>query len=390
MSISCNSIYQQKQVQSTNPNPPMRLNMISPYKYSPGSTSPIFSQFQLNMRRKVEILKYANSNSQQNQITKSQLYASLSNRGGSLSQYAIRHYPNSVCDVNKNIATPNSACDVPGPLMYLQNDPTVPLYNYNDTAFDRVMSILPPTDSYAFKAFSKNINNDVNLLKFMFVSDNNSSLTSYTQKILYTSCVVDIGFLQIGDLINSGNYTFSLSCPIGFTMVGYVDQSHPDYYVDGSGNPGDPPQITIDLDNIDILVYYNQSIVKTIPVTSSQTQLDSVTFNIKDLSLVPGGFYVSQYIGTINLTNIELIAQPGFIYEIKLSINYHYDSSNLNSSTPIIIPGTPNTIFYPSAQTGFINIVSPDFINIHNNANLISSPHIPFTPGNFTLYDSTV
>ena len=52
----------------------MQLLNIPPTRYTPISPYPIYTQFQLNMRRKVEILKYSanNSNSKTNNFTKSE------------------------------------------------------------------------------------------------------------------------------------------------------------------------------------------------------------------------------------------------------------------------------------------------------------------------------
>ena len=51
----------------------MQLLNIPPTRYTPISPYPQFTQFQLNMRRKVEILKYSasNTNSKTNNFTKS-------------------------------------------------------------------------------------------------------------------------------------------------------------------------------------------------------------------------------------------------------------------------------------------------------------------------------
>lgn len=105
--------------------PPPRFEVVSPY--------PQYSTFQLNMRRKVEILKYNSSqqNTKTNGLTKKQKYAYLAKTKNILSEYKISQpYENRDC--NENMPTLSTSCDIPGPLIILQYDPSVPLYNYGN------------------------------------------------------------------------------------------------------------------------------------------------------------------------------------------------------------------------------------------------------------------
>jgi hypothetical protein len=86
------------------------------------SPYPTFTEYQLNMRRKVEILKYipTNMSTQTNTETKTQYWSKIA-------QSNVRR---KICTINDNISVPTSSSNVPGPVIDLYYDPTVPLYNY--------------------------------------------------------------------------------------------------------------------------------------------------------------------------------------------------------------------------------------------------------------------
>jgi hypothetical protein len=130
-SFDCSGINQlimQKRARALIHIPPSRFNLVSPY--------PLFTQSQLDMRRKVEILKYNGNkqNTKTNNLTKKEKWALLSKgkSNSQTSQYTISNdlsYNTCASDLTKPTLT--SSCDVPGSLIYLQYDPDVPLYNYN-------------------------------------------------------------------------------------------------------------------------------------------------------------------------------------------------------------------------------------------------------------------
>lgn len=104
--------------------PPTRMNLVSPY--------PLFTRPQLDMRRKVEILKYSNNNSSSktNNFSKKQQWSMLVNGITKNSSQAIVSTELLECLLDDQIPTSSSSCDVPGKPIILQLDPTVPLYNY--------------------------------------------------------------------------------------------------------------------------------------------------------------------------------------------------------------------------------------------------------------------
>lgn len=94
-----------------------------------------FTKQQLDMRRKAEILKYnpTRSNSQTN----------ASNQKEKFSQIMRGSYKQCQVDTPSKLVS-TTASDVPGPPMYLYEDPNVKLYNYrNDFTFAFGISQIP-------------------------------------------------------------------------------------------------------------------------------------------------------------------------------------------------------------------------------------------------------
>jgi len=136
----CN-ILRNKQQQQNLPTP-IRFNLYNPYI---GSN---YTKYDLDMRRKSEILKYKSnaSNSQTNNLTKKQLWALIAK--GSYNQLSQEQLNRAMiinnkvgvlkdCSLNYIIHTPTSFCDVPGPIISLYNDDSIPLYNYNENINNR-------------------------------------------------------------------------------------------------------------------------------------------------------------------------------------------------------------------------------------------------------------
>ena len=104
----------QRQYRQEQPAPIRTELQPSPY--------PAFTEYQLNMRRKFEILKYSPTtmSTQTNSDTKSQKWSKL-----------VQTTSNKkTCTINDNIFVPTSSSDVPGPIINLYYEPNVPLYNY--------------------------------------------------------------------------------------------------------------------------------------------------------------------------------------------------------------------------------------------------------------------
>jgi hypothetical protein len=113
-----------------------QLNNVPPPRYDNLLTSPYlpqnggFTRSQLDMRRKAEILTY-NSNRmlKANSLTKSQKFSLLAKN-------SIKNVPvyNNQCFTDEKgnlLRTPSSSCDVPGDIIDLYNDQTIPLYMFS-------------------------------------------------------------------------------------------------------------------------------------------------------------------------------------------------------------------------------------------------------------------
>lgn len=107
----------------------------SPYDISLNGTR-LYTKRQLDMRRKVEILKYnpSTQSTQTNAITKAQKFIQVVKGSVKpLSQTTIASITNDgvpPCQQDQYIPTPTSSCNVPGPIILLYEEENVPLYNY--------------------------------------------------------------------------------------------------------------------------------------------------------------------------------------------------------------------------------------------------------------------
>jgi hypothetical protein len=306
----------------------MQLLNIPPTRFTPLSPYPQFTQFQLNMRRKVEILKYSasNSNTKTNNFTKSERWAQLvsgnyQRRTIPTSDIAKSSQTNNVidCPANNLIPISTSSSGVPGPVVYLYEDPRVPLYNYNVI---KSYSILDPNND---QKWNTNPYNDI-----AFKSGNESLLT----------------LLGIRSYIDNSTYTFTAKTSIGIYTYGIVN----------SGSR--PASITFSITNVTCNIYYNDTLVLSPTVTFSG--LNNMTLNIQGSE--PGAFNAKLYIGEISINNFILNTNANMVYDIKLNFTVAYTNSNtsftitnlgaycnlsqnnLNTANNCVITGTQSTL----------------------------------------------
>lgn len=114
----------QRQLKMLFNTPSQRFELVSPY------TSKQFTKDQLDMRRKAEVLKRSSppstGGSKGNSLTKAQKFALLVR--GSLPNITTTNI--ATINVCNNIATPSSSSDVPGPIVMLYEDDSIPIYNF--------------------------------------------------------------------------------------------------------------------------------------------------------------------------------------------------------------------------------------------------------------------
>lgn len=302
--------------------PPVRYDNLAnnPYEKIYPNTTRKFTKLDLDMRRKVEVLKYNASSTQTNRFTKAQIYAQAIS-----GKYQQRTYPNSYITDNTinnqlitcpTINTPTSACGVPGPVIYLYEDNNVPLYKYLTNIDSNYGTLTQGANPYE-KTWDYTTN------------ETNKKVT------LSTGTTITSIFILYKEVDTK---TFTVSIPIGLEFNGQTTTN-----------------ATLSTTNITIqntftssndfptAAYYN--------ATSVQNQItyvyDPTTINItvnKENSI---NFSGRCYLGMLTIYNIRLPIQKGFIYDIKAEpINKTFFNTNLYINT-----FTSNILFGYSANT---------------------------------------
>jgi hypothetical protein len=262
------------------------------------------------------------------------------------------------CIDNLLIPTPTSSSNVPGPIINLIDDESVPLYNYKTNV-----------NSYSYDS----INNK-----------NNRWLLNQTQDIFMSNEEPKKIFsLFITDAIDKSSYNFSLDIPISI-------------YISGTNLSTNFTSYPLQISNLDITmigmsfnVKYNETPISfitppTINLVSSNTSLNTlplinqiylfnnnslsnsfspisfdISFSTSDINIDKSNinyydidnnittnlssadtYVVKHYIGYLNISNIVLLTTPGFIYDFYLNFNM----SAINFSDP----GLGKEIYYKS------------------------------------------
>ena len=342
-----------------------RLTLTSPY--------PQFTKLQLDMRRKIEILKYDNTSSstKTNNLTKKQNWSQLvKGSTQNYSQNAIIASPNiSTCPLDAFIPTLTSSCDVPGPVMILQYDPSVPLYNYitnNRTYPDQnlVNDVIYSQYTTNFITFLEK--NAINLPADISTMQNRSS---------------PIGVIYTGTSIHN---LFSISTPLALWVnfvygLGLFDSNG--NMIQQPGKISDIDEISMNITNISLTVSYNgiPIVLSSNPVLSSTSGLNDLFFTGKNVTV--GQYYGIQYIGMLNITNLQLPSASNAIYDINITISYNvYINGSLFSSK------NPFDFF----QTGIFTNVTSDNINFTTPGFLFSSIVPPYQAGTFTQFSNAL
>jgi len=262
----------------------MQLLNMPPTRYTPISPYPTYTQFQLNMRRKVEILKYSanNSNSKTNNFTKSEKWKQLitgNYQRRTIPQYDIAQavINNNVidCSSNYSIPIPSSSSGIPGPTVYLYEDPAIPLYNYNVV---RSYSILDENND---AKWNTNPYNDI-----VFKNSNENLLT----------------LLGIRQYIDKPTYVFNIQTSVGIYVLGTINST-------GYSSP-----ISFSITDIKCNIYYNDNFV--LSPTVRYSGLTNLNLNIQNSQM--GQFNASIYVGNITIDNFTLSTVNNMVYDIKL------------------------------------------------------------------------
>lgn len=304
------------------PLPRININDSNPY------LSGAFTKQQLDMRRKVEILKYGanKSSSQTNKITGRMRYAMAMRSAKNVPTSNVDTQQESECDF---IPTLTTSSNVPGPPMYLTYDPSVPLYNFSNFNTRTYPDYIPEQDTH-----------------WRFFKSNDISLNS-------TSPGETLGYLIIYSAIPDQITFYSLIIPIAFS-------------IQGTRNTGIlTSNIQLQVETLTLEIYYNGNIVSSYdpePIDDSELRL---TFDVSNN--LPGAFSAKQFVGNVVFPSIRLATLPNYTYQLCAKATYSVVYSNSGSNS--------NNYFGNSLKIGVIAGVSP-------NTNTASNCRISYVPPN--------
>ena len=298
--------------------PSFRATIVSPY--------PTYTEQQLNMRRKVEILQYANNrlSTRTNNLTEKERYAQLISGKYQSKSYTTTYtetvryvydpvtktnqividrtpvYSNPECTLDESIHTPTSSSDVPGPIINLYKDNNVPLYNYANTNNNNI---------YAITDFV-----DTDVWKQSFIAENtvaeNTIKTTDVDTFETTAQDITLASIYITDKISDSRYNFEFQIPIGFYFYGKYKGTNPVTLTN--------IQLTIPSDGFNPQVIFTDNPVQTNRIVNFHaynTNVSSISFNVPNEGQ---DFSGSLYAGMLKITNLELFTEPGYIYDLNI------------------------------------------------------------------------
>jgi hypothetical protein len=272
-------------------------------RFTPTNPYASHTKFQLDMRRKAEILKYSSNklSTQTNNLTKSQKYALLV-RGRlppvsqSLKDEKTQN-PNTkiICD-SSQIQMPTTSSNVPGKVMNLYLDETVPLYNYSNFNA-RTYSNYVPTDSDPWQFV---VLNDVPI----GLSSNTANNENVTTGNIY--------HLIIRNNINEPKSNFKIVTPISLSVSGETTSS------------------SITLTDASLSVFYNTRFVKSIRATY-ESKINFSWNNITTSSTQP-------YSNIKNLVFDDVLLYTVATYAYTFTLNMNIDLSfNGNATKSLVV-----------------------------------------------------
>jgi hypothetical protein len=283
--VSINVLCDQRKKRMLFLNPQTRYTPISPYNGS-------YTKYQLDMRRKAEILKYSNnsSSSKTNNLTKAQTFVQLVT--------TRRRYTSQTCPKDRLIPTPSSSSGVPGPIVNLIDDETVPLYNFinysiNDAAYSQSQT------------------------------ENNVPWELNTTNNVYLSRVVstysNIGSFYITNFVLQPSYIYTLKIPLGA------------YANDATANAYNRIA-KIYINKINFIAAYSNN---NLPINYSASLLryplnTIIQIPYTKLSTPINGYTYFAYVDTIIITGISLTTTPGYVYDFNLNLKVDPDITNTN------------------------------------------------------------
>jgi hypothetical protein len=358
-----NRVKKQKlQQQILFPDTPSRIDSLrdSPYSETQNNTT---LRFQLDMRRKAEVLKYDVGNTKTNNLTKKESFA-LVMRGSAppiskgyidanSNESAIRNGILVLNCNNKNLpfTSPSSACGVPNDyrngINTLYCDPTVPLYNYINPILTRSYGII-------------NSSEPITVIRYSNYRDTTSKVSTieFTDNAVNPSYVVNI-----------------LNIPLGIQIYGDISSNSEHVSLD---------PILINSTLFQLNTYYegelvtpNSTYIYTFTPNNNNCIVDVSSNTAKDGDT----FSATAYIGMLSISNIALYASPGYLYDFHLTSSLITTSTYSRNNLPFLKNITANIIYNISSSYLVLN-------SQYNNCVIRFSPvevTIPDTLGTFTV-----
>ena len=260
--------------------PPIRFEVISPYTGS-------VTQEQLNMRRKTEILKYNKNSTQGPRMTQKQKLAAVF-RGG-------YNTARTVCPNDYKIPVLTTSAGVPGPPMYLVEDPDIPLYNYTKD-----------TNAYAENLYEDNT-------QWVFS-------TNVNQLCADNETLIEVAKLIIRKPIQQPSTQFTYRTPVLFRMRGIG------LAMDCSG-----ATITASVDTSTLsffATYNNDKLDNNTNLTSRFLTNNSISAILSppaqqpvvppELPISTFNYFCESYVGILEISGIILTTSPGFVYGFNI------------------------------------------------------------------------
>jgi len=268
---------------------------------------------QLNMRRKVEILKYDKNINKNNKLTKKSNYALLAR--GNYKQNRL------LCTNAYKVPETTSSSDIPGPSILLVEDKNIPLYKYNNTNIDRY-----------------NSDNGIS-----YNNESDSEWTLYNFNDLLISNNARLSVLTIYDTVKEISYTYTFKTPV-YTNV----------YGTGLNQNMKGIIYTFTINYIELNVYYNDNIIytqKSVPDINEFSYTISPTNNtgIFDYNLDFNN-------GLITFENIVLPTSPGFNYEFKTNLLTTFSTNSddaVEKTTTTINDAISSNLYINTTKTTF-------------------------------------
>jgi hypothetical protein len=251
---------------------------------------------------------------------------------------------------------PTSSSDVPGPVEYLYNDPTVPLYNPSSSANSQNSQT---ATTYTIK----------------WEIDGSSNLFCTTDEVSnYFST------LYIRDAIDAFVYNFSMTIPLSIDISGTLNTTKYKSDLDFSRN-----DVSVSISTFECDVYYNDvllnntSLANPVVPTYDKRKLTSFTIHKSDIDSSLN-FNATIYVGELIVGNIQLFTSTPYVYDIVFKTTVNIDINDDDYAITDYFTKTPTTYV----------IVNPtsDYIDVSNNCTITGG--VPWSESNTFVFDGTI